>query len=233
MKSIIVDNRISEKEEYSLLKLGFNVLKAPSCHGLPTANASHPDTLFCKLGNNLFTYADYAEEAMPLLSDIREYHRNVKISFVSDIPSPIYPGDCQLNALYVGGKLYARRQSLSSSVGSFAESGGIELVGVKQGYPACSVMKIDENGAVTSDRGMADSLVKNGIDVLLISEGNISLPPHKYGFIGGASFVFSDTAYFFGDITTHPDAEKIISFIKSLTNSFLYDMQNSGILIIT
>ena len=237
MRSIIVDQRIGEEAERSLEKLGFYVMKAPSFIDLPKANSSHPDTLFFKLGDRLFTYADYTEAALPILSDVREYHVNTALSFVSDQPRPVYPGDCALNALYIGGAILAREASLSSSVKEYAESIGIKILNVKQGYPACSVLKIDEKSAVTADKGMARALSKIGVETLLISEGNIALPPHEYGFIGGASFVFSDKVCFFGDIDTHPDSGKIREFAEkrglkllSLSSGALTDLGGAVIL---
>ena len=215
MKSIIVDKRINEETERSLLKLGFNVMKAPSFPGLPTAICSHPDSLFFRFKRRLFTYADYAETALPLLSDIREYHRDINIHFVSDIPRSVYPEDTHLNALYINGRIFARRQSISSAISELCKAEGMEIVNVRQGYPACSVLKLDEKSAVTADKGMAKALSENGIDTLTITEGGIELFPHEYGFIGGASFVFSGTAYFFGDLQKHPDGARISDFIAS------------------
>jgi hypothetical protein len=48
--------------------------------------------------------------------------------------------------------------------------------------------------------------------VLLISEGGIELCGYSHGFIGGAGGVTLDTAYFCGDIFSHPDGEKIKNF---------------------
>ena len=214
MKSIIVDNRISEKIERSLLRLGFFVMKAPTHPSLSAAIASHPDTLFFKLKNRLFSYADHTEAALPMFSDIREYHSDITFGFSGDDPSSVYPGDCALNALFIGGRIYAREKSLSPLIREFAEKEGLSIKGVNQGYPACSVLKINENSAITSDLGMAKAMSEDGIDVLLIEAGHIALPPHKYGFIGGASFVFSNKVCFFGDISKHPDCGKITDFIK-------------------
>ena len=214
MKSIIVDNRISSEIEHSLEKLGFLVMKAPAHESLPVANSSHPDTLFFRLFDRLFCFSDYVESMLPILSDIREYHRNVSFTFVSESPSPTYPDDCALNALFIGGRVYAREKSLSGAIKEALKKESITLVSVKQGYPACSVMKLNEKSAITSDKGMAEALTKDGIDVLLINQGHISLPPHEYGFIGGASFVYRSTAYFFGSLNQHPDEVKILDFLE-------------------
>ena len=54
----------------------------------------------------------------------------------------------------------------------------------------------------------------NGIKVSLIRPGFITLPPHEYGFIGGASGVYEKTVYFFGDVRLHPDFDKIKKAIE-------------------
>ena len=49
----------------------------------------------------------------------------------------------------------------------------------------------------------------------MINDGGISLPPHQYGFIGGASGVVGKRVYFFGDLDLHPDANIIREAIIS------------------
>jgi hypothetical protein len=49
---------------------------------------------------------------------------------------------------------------------------------------------------------------------LLIDKGHIQLQGFDYGFIGGASGRIGDTIIFNGDITQHPDYEKIAAFIE-------------------
>ena len=214
MKLIIVDNRITEKCERALLLRGFTLLKLPSHKRLSKAICSHPDTLIFRLGNRLITSADYCEDAAWIFSDLREYAPEVKISFTADCLSEKYPGDCLFNALTVKDTLFAKTDSLSPSVKALAEEMGYKICHVKQGYPACSVLAFG-NSAITADVGMAEALTKNGIKVSLIRPGFITLPPHEYGFIGGASGVYDDTVYFFGDISQHPDFEIIKNAIEA------------------
>ena len=54
---------------------------------------------------------------------------------------------------------------------------------------------------------------KEGIDVTVIENGDIALPPHKYGFIGGAAGVFGKEIFFLGDYRTHRSADLIESAI--------------------
>ena len=60
---------------------------------------------------------------------------------------------------------------------------------------------------------MAKALRAAGIRVTEIEEGHIMLPPHQYGFIGGAAGCDGKNVYFLGNLDLHPDAEKIKSAI--------------------
>ena len=101
--------------------------------------------------------------------------------------------------------------SASEALIESAKKFGYEIVNVKQGYPACTVLKLSDSAAITADQGMANILEKHGIRVTLIEQGNVSLPPHEYGFIGGAGAIDGDRLFFFGDVKTHPESEKIIA----------------------
>ena len=208
MKILIVDNKITEKCERALLKRGFTLLKLPSHKKLSKAICSHPDTLiFCKDGR-LITSADYCDEAPWIFSDLREYAPELKISFSADSLGEKYPSDCLFNALTVKNKLFAKTDSLCSMVIDFAKEQGYDICHVKQGYPACSVLAFGNN-AITADKGLGKLMENAGISVTYITPGGISLPPHEYGFIGGASGVVGRKIYFFGNILNHPDGEII------------------------
>ena len=71
------------------------------------------------------------------------------------------------------------------------------------------------NSAITADAGLASVLKNNGVKVTLINQGGISLPPHEYGFIGGASGVVDNKIYFFGNLDSHPDVKAIREAILS------------------
>lgn len=91
-------------------------------------------------------------------------------------------------------------------------------IDVKQGYTRCCCLPVDDSSFITSDRGIARSLEKTGACVLTIREGNIALPGFDYGFIGGcAGHIIIDgrrTVIFNGNLSSHPDYEKIAAFIK-------------------
>ena len=217
MKIAIVDSRISAEEERKLLILGYRVLTLPPFSKLSEAVASHTDMLIARVGNEYISYADYCEEASYVFTDLTLMTKGsgARFTFTADEVGAKYPNDVHLNALIMGNKLFCRVDSASATLLASAEKNGIEIVNVKQGYPACTVLKLSDSAAITSDSGMAATLKKHGIRVTLIEQGDIALPPHEYGFIGGAGEVDGNHLYFFGDPKTHRDGEKIITAAES------------------
>ena len=212
VKFAIVDSRIGYEMERKLMLNGYRVLTLPPFSRLSEAVASHPDMLIKKIGNEYISYADYCEEASYVFSDLSLLCRGsgIRFTFTADEVAPTYPGDVGLNALEIGGKLFCRIESASELMLRSAETNGLKIVNVKQGYPACTVLKLNEEAVITADKGMAKALEDHGIRVTLIEPGDISLPPHEYGFIGGAAEVDRGKLFFFGDPLTHRDGEKIV-----------------------
>ncbi|MBQ7387079.1 MAG: hypothetical protein IJW03_02820 [Clostridia bacterium] len=214
MKSVIVDSRMSDRCKRRLEALGFAPLELSPCHALPTAICAHPDTLICRVGNELFTTADYCDVAPFVFSDLRERHPDLKINFTADTLGSVYPRDCILNALVLGNDFYIKRDTASSTLIESVLQMGYRVIATRQGYPACTTLAaVGERHtfAVTADEGMARLLGEQGVRVSVIRNGGVSLAPYEYGFIGGASGVYKDKIYFAGDITLHPDSEIIIN----------------------
>jgi hypothetical protein len=212
LKIAITDSRISAEAERGLALRGYRVMTLPPFSRLSEAVASHPDMLISRIGNDLVSYADYCEEASYVFSDLSLLTRGsgVRFTFTADEVSPDYPSDVGLNGLVMGNKLFIRTASASESLLTLAREKGLEPIDVKQGYPACTVLKLNDEAAITSDRGMAAILEKHGIRVTLISAGDVSLPPYDYGFIGGAGEVDGAKLFLLGDPSTHRDCRKIL-----------------------
>lgn len=217
IKIAITDSRIGAEAERRLTLLGYRVITLPSFSRLSEAVASHPDMLIRKIGNEYLSYADYCEEASYVFSDLSvlSVGTGARFCFSADEVKPEYPHDVGLNALLMRDILFCRVASASPLMLELARREGLRVVDVKQGYPACTVLKLSESAAITADQGMAKILEKNGIRVTLITPGSISLPPHEYGFIGGAGESHDGKLFLFGDVNTHPDKDKIISAASS------------------
>lgn len=212
----LVDCRISEKCENSLRNCGFSVIKLPKMESLSAPIASHTDMLLFKVGKAIFASEEYFSQNPMLYAKLREALPHIDFRLTEDSQKKVYPHDAIFNGLILGNCLFCKTDSFSADARKYAEDSGIKTVPVKQGYPACTTLKLSDNAAITADHGMAAALIKEGIDVTLIENGDISLPPYSYGFIGGAGGVFEDTVYFFGDIYKHRSAEKIIEALNRL-----------------
>lgn len=123
-----------------------------------------------------------------------------------------YPGDIGLNCAIVGREVFA---NLKAADERLLQQEKFHFHYVKQGYAGCSVLPISERSIITDDSSIAMAAEKVGISVLLIEKGDIALPGHKYGFIGGASTKISkDEVLFFGDITAHRSWQRIKDFLE-------------------
>ncbi len=216
MKAVICDGRISEKIERSLLKHGYFPIKLPPCPTLPQAISSHPDSLICRVGDNIITTCEYGEIASYVFSDIREFAPHVKIHFIDEDLGSSYPADARLNAVTVSNNIITNTKSISDKILKFSKNLGFYAQNVNQGYPNCSILKLNEENVITADKGICKKLSTLGINVLLIEPGHILLPPYEFGFIGGASGVDENHVFFLGNLDLHPAAEQIRKHIERL-----------------
>ena len=206
IKIAITDKRIPREAVARLSALGFHTITLEPFSRLGEGVASHTDMLIARSEDILFSYADYCEENPLLFDTLYKLLSPVGVSFrfLSDEARADYPHDAALNVLVMGRHVFAKEDSVSQGLLGHFLSLGYRTVGVKQGYPACTVLKISENAAATADQGMARAMSDAGIKVSIIEEGHIILPPFKYGFIGGCAGRHNNTVYFAGCIEKHP-----------------------------
>lgn len=215
----LVDERISEKCERGLLKRGFRVIKMPGSDRLSPPVSAHPDILLFYHNNNIITSAEYCEKFPYVFSYIREFSE-ASITFTSDIQEPKYPNDAIFNALAIGDCIFLKEDTVSDSIKTYAKKNGLRIISVKQGYPACTALAFGCS-AITADEGMKRALTQAGFCVTLISNGDISLPPYEYGFIGGTAGISGKTVYFLGDVLLHRDGQKIVDAIHNEGYSYV------------
>ena len=142
-----------------------------------------------------------------------------------------YPLDANLNACIIADKLFCNTMALDETVKKRLNE-HIKIVHVNQGYAKCSVCIVDEASIITSDTGIAKAAENLGMNVLLISPGNIALDGYEYGFIGGASFKSSPRDIVFtGNLEKHPDKNRILDFLNArninplfLTDDMIFDV---------
>lgn len=99
-----------------------------------------------------------------------------------------------------------------------------------QAYTRCSMINIDANNYVTSDKGIEKILINKGFNTFYFSPDKIQIQDHKNGFIGGTSGMYNDKIFFLGNILFHNDGEQLQKFLNNLNveivnlnDDYLYD----------
>ena len=82
--------------------------------------------------------------------------------------------------------IFGKESNASRYIINYAKQSGKRFVNVNQGYSKCSVAKVSEKAAITADSSLYKAMTEQGIDVLLISQGNITLKGYDCGFIGAS-----------------------------------------------
>jgi hypothetical protein len=201
--SLFLDSRVSEELLKAIAQLGIQPQLLPPYRSLPAPVACHPDMLLYDMGETLLVYRDYYAENKTIFDGI-------SIALTDHPAGDKYPMDVGMDALALGEYLFCLPQATCQEI-----LNGRHVVPVKQGYAACSALKVSENAIVTSDSSIAEAAEEKGVSVLRIRPGFIELPGYDYGFVGGTAFRLGDTLYFAGDLSLHPDGWAIADFCKT------------------
>ncbi|NLM13959.1 MAG: hypothetical protein GX209_09470 [Epulopiscium sp.] len=156
-----------------------------------------------------------------------QLHPSLPIEVLENQLGYKYPETVSFNGLLLGRHFIHNLNYTSSVILEDMKKMKKNLIHVKQGYTRCSALPINDSSIITSDAGIAKAVTSHGIDVCLIQPRFILLPGQLYGFIGGTGGRVNDTIYFAGDISKHPDCEKIKRFIYGKGLDIVYDSNYS------
>lgn len=222
-KSLTISSLVSWEIRCELKSLGFNTLSAGFSKNIFNETAYHPDILFFKLnGNKLLTEKNYAlVNNLDIFLDKIESRAELRNN---------YPYDCIFNC-FVADRCLICGKSVAPEIIEYAEAEGLEVVFVKQGYAACSTVKVKSNAYISSDVGITKALISRGYDALYVNNDGILLSGYTNGFIGGCCLAqTNEYVAFSGNIEAHKSFDSIKSFCKnhnvvpySLSKSQLYD----------
>lgn len=208
MNTICLSENANKILKDALRSKGYELIEIRKTDAVYDAVSSHGDIYLCKICSELVV----APVQYPLIEDAL-IRSGAKYTLGASGIGRQYPMNVKYNAAQMGRYLIHNTNLTDPVILSRANELGLELIHVKQGYAKCSLVVIDENAVITSDMGLAVSLEKYGIDILLISEGHVNLTGFSYGFLGGASGRVGDEIIFNGNLSAHPDFEKIKEFI--------------------
>ncbi|MCI8608686.1 MAG: hypothetical protein HFE73_03485 [Firmicutes bacterium] len=171
---------------------GHQVILMAPIPSIEAAINTHPDLIHCRLGIG-----------HPV------FHGN------PDKLSCPYPLDAIYNGCATGKYFIHNLKYTDPALLELANSEGLTLVHVPQGYGRCCCLPVTENAIITADQGILKACKKAGLIALAITSGHVRLAGYPYGFIGGAAGQVGNEILFHGDLTTHPDGHAIRQFIES------------------
>lgn len=123
-----------------------------------------------------------------------------------------YPETVKFNIAKVGKYIICKWSAIDLTIKDHILKKAYHVIDVKQGYAKCSTAVVG-SGIITSDKGIYKACL-GLLDCLLIEPGHIILPGLDYGFIGGCMVTVGDYLVCNGNLSKHPDYEKMLVFIE-------------------
>ncbi|MDP8229749.1 MAG: radical SAM protein [Candidatus Gorgyraea atricola] len=209
----IIDPKMPRKAKDKLKRLNFHVAEVPLHKKLAKPVAGHVDMMLFKHGNKIIYEPSLEKIAGLLRQNGYNCIKGEPITF-SKYPKDIIYNACSINyhIIHYKGKIEKNIKSLKA-----------KHVLVNQGYAKCSIVPVDKDRIITSDKGIKE-LWKNS---LFVKSGHVKLPGYKTGFIGGSSGVTDKVVFFVGKL----ENKSIRDFIRKsgkgiieLYNGPLYDV---------
>ena len=220
MNKIIVI--ISDKNNIicdKLNSMGFKLIYTECVDGFISYEQNHADIQCICVKDTVFVLKNCGN----LKNELQRF--TSKIITTQSKAEGTYPNNILLNAKIIGKNIIGKIDALDIRLIEFCKELGYNFIDVKQGYSGCSILKITDNAVITTDENIYRTLSNSEIDVLKISQEDISLYGSKrgeQGLIGGASINLGDKILFFGDIRKHADFENIKAFCNKSNIKFEY-----------
>lgn len=210
MGIVIIDNRMREFEQKKLKELGYECIKLQKSLNVYEEISSHVDIFIAKLRDKIIV--------------AREQYKRLKIA--NSICGQVvldrkYPKDVSYNICNIGNSVIHCFDYTDPVVLKWIEKLKLQKISIQQGYSNCSIAVIDENSCIVTDKIIAQTLRRYGIDVLLLEE-KLDIKLWKgnefssmNGFIGGAITRLGDVIFVTGDLKKIDPSHKIEQYILS------------------
>lgn len=146
------------------------------------------------------------------------------VKLIEGFSDPIgeYPQTVSYNAARVGNILFHNLAYTDPVIIEYTRGIGLKAVNVSQGYTRCSILAVSDDSIITSDVNISETALKEGLEVLLLSPGSVTLPGEKYGFLGGSGGRTVDgRVILLGDINQHPEGDKIAHFLSERSIEYI------------
>ena len=195
MRKIYISGKINIILRKYLESLGYFPVFVETTGIVQDGISCHPDIFMCKMGISDDAPIIFAKE------------NEVGMS---------YPEDVAFNAACTGKYFFHKLAATNQRVLALAQSMGMKMIDVRQGYTKCSMVIVDETSIITYDEGIVKACSRYPeISVLKVQPGHCRLVGFDTGFIGGCSGRVENKVIFNGNLERHPDFRRICDFIRA------------------
>jgi len=219
----IVDARAPQKAIDTLKDYASDILLFNSKDITYNSISGHPDIFIYQDTNELII----APNSPKILFDF--FHsQNIRYK-MGTTPIGTTSSDSVFYNCLSSGKYFFHKRNHSDDRIIQAVKNNIKIF-LPQAYTRCSMIPIDANNYVTSDKGIEKVLINKGFNTFYFSPDKIQIQDHKNGFIGGTCGMYNDKIFFLGNILFHKDGEQLQKFLNNLNveivtlnDDYLYD----------
>ena len=215
-KYIVIDSKMRNVEKEYLKSLGYRVINIQTSKNVYYEISSHVDIFGCKIKDKIVvepSVYSYLKEEKYDLENVICGKNKVGLK---------YPLDVLYNVCCIGENVIHNFKYTDEKILEIIQNEKLNMININQGYSNCSIAVIDDKSVVVTDKKIAEKLIENDIDVLLLEENlDIKLLKNdgKYskmnGFIGGCMARIENKIIIFGDISKIDRDNKIQKFIQS------------------
>lgn len=214
MPLALIGEKADDFIKLGLSSNGFKLIPLPADERLATQVSSHADMLISVIDNTIFCNEDYYKKNISIFKQLKNYGYEINHSTFEI--SNKYPNDVALNQAVVDKNILGYANGCAKSILKYASENRYNYQSIKQGYAKCSTLILGNKAIISADASIISMADKLNISRLKISNGinEIKLDGYDYGFIGGASAVYKDNVFFFGDLKMHSQGNEISEFCK-------------------
>ncbi|MCF0137485.1 MAG: hypothetical protein HUJ66_03870 [Oscillospiraceae bacterium] len=166
--------------------------------------SGHIDLIMTHMGKNRIYAAEFLHDS-ELIHKLSDRGFKFEFEFIANPVNKHYPNDAVMNVCIIGDCVICNLKSADKRLIE-----GRKIIRCNQGYTKCSVLVVNENSLITSDKMIADKSAHNGLEVLLIDDSFVRLDGFNKGFIGGASFKISKNKIAFTGRISDKNSEMLI-----------------------
>lgn len=218
VKAVIVSYKISEGFEQLLTNLKIDIIKTEPINEIDVPVRDHPDMAVHPIDYKKIVV--YNKHETYYREKLKKY--GVEVIPSSNKLNKLYPNDIALNVSRTNDYYFYKENCIDLSIEKNL-MGNSKPILVKQGYSKCSSLIIGNNLVITSDKGLCNTYLNNGVKCYLIPFGEIYLTGYDTGFIGGCGGMISeDELLFYGNLERYKYSDKLVEILKNENIKYYY-----------